>query len=56
MVVEAEETPVPDGGHVVGEVAVQEALVQEGDAGFVDRVQLAFDPGDALGVGVCGFR
>jgi len=36
VVVEAEEAAVPDGGDVVGHVAMHQTLVYEGDAGGVE--------------------
>lgn len=48
VVVESKITPVPDGGYVVSQVAVQEALVQQGDPSLLEGHKFAFYPGDPI--------
>lgn len=48
VVVQSKETPVPNGGNIVGEVAVHKTLVQQRNSGLVQRHQLSLHPSDAL--------
>lgn len=49
MVIKTEETTIPDCRDIVGQVAVHETLVHEGNAGFIEGDKLALDPGNAVG-------
>ena len=48
MIINAEETPVPDRGNIVGKIAVHEPLVQERDASVVQGRKLPLNPRNAV--------
>lgn len=54
MVFETEKTAVPGTGHVVCEIAFEEALVEEGNTGGVERDDFVGNVCDAFGVGIDG--
>jgi len=48
VLVKTEEATVPDSRDVVGQVAMHKTLVHDGNAGFVEGDEGAFDPDYAL--------
>ena len=47
VVVELKEVPVPDGGHIVDQIAMYEALIKHGNVGLVKRDELTLNSDDA---------